>query len=62
MWRYFAIGLGILATALFILAVAVFYGYFPSSEVGNLTDGELGTFGFLAGAAAIGCEIAERKR
>lgn len=43
-----AIGLGILATALFVLAVGVFQGWLPASLVQNLTAQELGVFGVLA--------------
>lgn len=53
-YHLLAIGLGILATALFVLAVAVFYGYIPHSLVGNLSDTELGVFGVLAIVAAGG--------
>jgi hypothetical protein len=54
MWGGLAIALGILATALVILAVAVYEGFFPESLVASLTPTELGTLGFLAiaGAAA----------
>lgn len=61
-WRFIAIILGIAASALIVLAVAVFYGYLPPSQVGNLTSGELGTFGFLAIVGAVGCEVASRRR
>ena len=57
-----AVGLGILATALAILAVAVFYGYIPPSLVGNLTATELGTFSVLAIAGAGGSAYMEGKR
>jgi hypothetical protein len=56
-----AIFLGLLAAALFILSVGVFYGYIASSLVGNLTAGEFGIFGFLAAAAAVAMEIAGRR-
>lgn len=48
-------GLG--AAILFILGVAVFYGYIPSSLVGNFTATELGVFGFLFAAAAVALEV-----
>ncbi len=60
-WRFAAVLLGIAATLLVILAVAVFYGYLPSSLVDNLTPGELGTFGVLAIGGAVGCEYASHK-
>ncbi|MGB6442826.1 MAG: hypothetical protein WBF81_05985 [Thermoplasmata archaeon] len=61
-WHLGAIFLGLLATALFILAVGVYYGYIGGSVVGSLTDGELGVFGFLAAAGAVACEIAASRR
>jgi hypothetical protein len=61
-WSIGAIFLGLLATVLFILAVGVYYAYFPSSLVANLTDGELGVLGFVAAAAAVACEVVARRR
>lgn len=60
-WRFGAVLLAIAATFLFVLAVAVYYGYFPPSLVDNLTDGELGVLGFLAAAGAVGCEVAAER-
>lgn len=60
-WRIMAILLALLATSLFILSVGVYYAYIPSSEVGNLTYGELGVFGFVAGAGAVFAELAGRR-
>jgi hypothetical protein len=54
LWGGLAIGLGILATALVILAVAVYEGFIPASLVDNLTPTELGTLGFLSIAGAVG--------
>jgi hypothetical protein len=53
-WNFFAIVLGIAAAVLVVLALAVYYGYIDTSLVDNLTDGELGTFGVLAIAGAVG--------
>lgn len=54
-WGILAILLGALAAALFVLGVGVFYGYIPTSLVGNLTATELGVFGVLSivGAGAV---------
>lgn len=60
-WRFAAILLGIAATLLVILAIAVYYGYIDATLVDNLTSGELGTFGVLAIGGAVGCEYASRK-
>jgi hypothetical protein len=59
-YRIGAIFLALLATALFILAVGVYYDYISSALVANLTDGELGVFGFISGAAAVAVELVGR--
>jgi hypothetical protein len=61
MWDGLAIGLGILATVLVILAVAVYEGFFPASLVDNLTPTELGTLGFLSIAGAVASAYAGRR-
>lgn len=53
-------GLG--AAILAILAVAVFYGYFPSSLVANLTSGQLGTLAAVLVAAAVGLHYTGERR
>jgi uncharacterized membrane protein YGL010W len=55
-----AVLLGILASVLLVLSVAVFEGYIPTTFVDNLTYGELGTFAFLAIVGAIGMGYLER--
>jgi len=60
-WSIFAILLGVLATALFILAIGVYYGYITSAFVGNLTYGELGVLAFVTAAAAVGCEVVAQR-
>ncbi len=61
MYRAGAILLAFLATALFILAVGVYYGYISSATVASLTDGELGVFGFISGAGAVALELIGRR-
>jgi predicted MFS family arabinose efflux permease len=56
-YRAWAVVLGVLATVLFALAVAVYYGYIPTSFVNNFTSTELGFFGVLAAIGAVGVEI-----
>lgn len=55
-----AVILGIAASLLAVLAVAVYEGYFPSSYVDSLTPGELGGLSALAVVGAIGCGYAGR--
>jgi hypothetical protein len=61
MYRALAILLGIAATLLVILSVATYYGYWPSTLTDGLSYGTIGVLGILAGAAAIGCEVAAER-
>lgn len=60
-YRWAAILLGVFATILFVLSVAVFYNYIPASLVNNFTATELGVFGVIAAVAAVGVEVMERR-
>lgn len=61
MYHTLAIVFGILATVLIVLAVAVYLGYLPTSEVANLSDGELGVFAALSIIVAGGAAFEERQ-
>ncbi len=60
-YRTAAVLVGVLATALFVLAVGTFYGYWPTTMTGGLTAGALGVLGFLAAIAAAGLEVLDRR-
>lgn len=62
MWRFLAIVLGIGASLLAVLAIAVNYGYIPTTFVNGFTATELGVFAALAVVGAIGCEAAEQRK
>lgn len=61
MWRFLAVLLGIFASLLAVLAIAVNYGYIPTTFVNGFSATELGVFAALAVVAAIGCEVAEQR-
>ncbi len=44
-----------------VLAIAAFEGYITAADVGNFTDGELGTISALAYVGAVGFAVAERE-
>ncbi len=60
MFHILAVVLGIAASLLAVLAVAIYEGYIPLSYVDNVSATELGTFAALAVVAAIGVSSAER--
>jgi len=49
-----AIVLGVIATILIVMSVAVYLGYWPTTLTDNLTYGELGVIAFFAIVGAIG--------
>lgn len=53
-----AVVLGVAASILAVLSVAVFEGYFPASVVDNLTWGELAGLSALSVVGAVGCSLA----
>lgn len=61
-YRTLAIILGIGGTLLAVLAVAVNYGYIPTTFVNGYTATELGAFAALAVVGAIGCEAAYQSK
>jgi hypothetical protein len=52
---------GILGSLIAVLAIAVFEGYITESDVGNMTDGLLGTVSALTYVAAVGFAVAAKE-
>lgn len=56
-----AVILGIAGSLLAVLAIASYEGYVTAADVGNFSDGVLGTLSALAYVGAAGFALAERE-